>query len=94
MKEQDVQRKIIKYLESLGAWTVKTISTNKRGTPDVLACLDGQFIAIEVKREGKLNTVSPIQQFQLDKIVEAGGIAVAADSVEKIIEIIGKKGCK
>jgi Holliday junction resolvase len=91
MKEQDVQRKIIKYLESLGAWTVKTISTNKRGTPDVLACLDGQFIAIEVKREGKLNTVSPIQQFQLDKIVEAGGIAVAADSVEKIIEIIGKK---
>lgn len=94
MKEQDVQRKIIKYLESLGAWTVKTISTNKRGTPDVLACLDGQFIAIEVKREGKLNTVSPIQQFQLDKIVEAGGIAVAADSVEKIIEIIGKKSCK
>jgi Holliday junction resolvase len=91
MKEQDVQRKIIKYLESLGAWTVKTISTNKRGTPDVLACLDGQFIAIEVKREGKLNTVSPIQQFQLDKIVEAGGIAVAADNVEKIIEIIGKK---
>lgn len=91
MKEQDVQRKIIKYLESLGAWTVKTISTNKRGTPDVLACLDGQFIAIEVKREGKLNTVSPIQQFQLDKIVEAGGIAVAADSLEKIIEIIGKK---
>ena len=91
MKEQDVQRKIIKYLESLGAWTVKTISTNKRGTPDVLACLNGQFIAIEVKREGKLNTVSPIQQFQLDKIVEAGGIAVAADSLEKIIEIIGKK---
>lgn len=91
MKEQDVQRKIIKYLESLGAWTVKTISTNKRGTPDVLACLNGQFIAIEVKREGKLNTVSPIQQFQLDKIVESGGIAVAADSLEKIIEIIGKK---
>lgn len=90
MKEQAVQKKIIKYLESLGAWTCKTITTNKRGTPDVLACLDGRFIAIEVKAPGKMSTVSELQQFQLDKIAATGGIAIAADNLEKVKEIIHK----
>lgn len=90
MKEQAVQKKIIKYLESLGAWTVKTITTNKRGTPDVLACLDGRFIAIEVKAPGKMSTVSELQQFQLDKIAATGGIAIAADDLEKVKEILRK----
>jgi Holliday junction resolvase len=88
MKEQDVQKKIINYLESLGAWTVKTISTNKRGTPDVLACLNGRFIAIEVKAKGKMSTVTPIQKYQLDLIDKSGGIAIAADSLEKTKEIL------
>ena len=89
-KEQQVQKKIINYLESLGAWTCKTITTNKRGTPDVLACLDGRFIAIEVKAPGKMSTVSELQQFQLDKIAATGGIAIAADNLEKVKEIIHK----
>lgn len=88
--EQAIQKKIINYLESLGAWTVKTIQTNKRGTPDVLACLNGRFIAIEVKKEGKLSTVTPIQQHQLSQIQLAGGIAFAADSVEKVKTILSQ----
>jgi hypothetical protein len=90
MKEQDVQKKIINYLESLGAWTVKTISTNKRGTPDVLACLNGRFIAIEVKAKGKMSAVTPIQKYQLDLIDKSGGIAIAADSLEKVKEILSQ----
>lgn len=90
MKEQDVQKKIIKYLESLGAWTVKTITTNKRGTPDIITCLNGKFVAIEVKAPGKMSTVSEIQQFQLDKITEAGGIAIASDNLEKVKEILSQ----
>lgn len=90
MKEQDVQKKIIKYLESLGAWTCKTITTNKRGTPDILACLDGRFIAIEVKAPGKMSTVTEIQQFQLDKITESGGIAFATDDIEKVKNILSQ----
>lgn len=90
MKEQDVQKKIIKYLESLGAWTVKTITTNKRGTPDIIACLNGKFVAIEVKAPGKMSTVSEIQQFQLDKITEAGGLAIASDDLEKVKNILSQ----
>lgn len=49
MKEQDIQRKIIKYLESVGAYVVKVVASNKSGTPDILACYRGIFLAIEVK---------------------------------------------
>lgn len=88
MSEQQLQKKIITYLESLGAWTVKTISTNKRGTPDILACLDGRFIAIEVKAPGKLSTLSAIQQHQIKKITEQNGLAFAADSLETVKKAI------
>lgn len=90
MKEQAIQKKIINYLESRGAWVVKTITVNKRGCPDILACLDGQFIAIEVKSEGMLSKVTPIQRFQIDAINETGGIAFAADELEKVIDILSQ----
>ena len=85
MREQDVQRKIIKYLESLpNSWVVKTISTNKRGTPDILACVNGRFVAIEVKALGKLSTVSKLQQYQIDRINSSGGFSIAVDNLEDV----------
>ncbi len=39
MAESDIQSSILNYLKYLGAWTVKTVTTNKGGTPDILACL-------------------------------------------------------
>ena len=88
--EQAVQKKIINYLESLGAWTVKTIQTNKRGTPDILACLNGQFIAVEVKKKGKLSTVSMIQQHQLTQIQLAMGVSILTDDLEQFKEILSQ----
>lgn len=84
MRESTVQSAIIKWLESQGAWVIKTINVSKRGCPDILACLDGRFIAIEVKAPGKLSTVTPIQQYQMLKIIDAGGVALAADSVDTV----------
>ena len=88
MSEQALQKKILNYLDDIGAWTVKTITTNKNGTPDILAVHEGRFIAIEVKRPGSLRNVSKLQQYQIDRINGAGGIAFAADSLETVKEII------
>ena len=83
MKEQDIQRSIIKYLEGRGYYVVKIVSASKRGVPDILACgPDGRFVAIEVKLPGKVP--SKLQQFNLDRIREAGGIAFAATSVDDV----------
>jgi len=86
--EQALQKKILNYLDSIGCWTVKTITTNKNGTPDIVACYQGRFVAIEVKAPGKLRTVSKLQQYQIDRINEAGGLAFAADSLETVKDII------
>jgi len=83
MLEKDIQKKIIKALEKRGCWVVKTISSNKNGTPDIIACCDGRFYAVEVKQPGKKAT--KIQDFQLKKIQEAGGIAFVASSVEDLL---------
>lgn len=91
MKEQDIQRKIIKYLESVGAYVVKVVASNKSGTPDILACYRGIFLAIEVKRPETKTNVSELQEYNIKKIKEAGGIAIVSwdlDAVKDVVENI------
>ena len=83
MLEQAIQKKIINEIHKLpNSWVVKVISANKNGCPDILACVDGKFVAIEVKT--KQGAVSKLQHFQINKIKEAGGYAFIARSVEDI----------
>jgi len=92
MTEQKLQSKILNYLKSRpDTWVVKTIAVNIRGCPDILACIDGRFVAIEVKAPGKLSTVTPLQNYQIDQIQAAGGFAVAVDSLEKLKEKLEEK---
>ncbi len=91
MKEQDIQRKIIKYLESVGAYVVKVVASNKSGTPDILACYRGIFLAVEVKRPETKTNVSELQEYNIKKIKEAGGVAIVSwdlDAVKATIEDI------
>ena len=91
MKEQDIQRKIIKYLESVGAYVVKVVASNKSGTPDILACYRGIFLAVEVKRPETKTNVSELQEYNIKKIKEAGGIAIVSwdlDAVKATIKDI------
>ena len=99
-KEQTIQRSITKYLEKQGAWVTKVITANKSGVPDVLACLPieitadmvgqrlGVFVGCEVKMPK--GVVSPVQEYNIKKIRDAGGIAFVARSVEDVIEHFGK----
>ena len=68
---------ICKYLDEIGAWYFKPYMAGfgKSGVPDIIACIDGCFWGIEVKREGKEPTV--IQQLRMKEIETAGGFAVA-----------------
>ncbi len=52
-------------------WAIKVITANERGCPDILCCVKGRFLGIEVK-EGK-DRLSPIQAEQGDRIGKAGG---------------------
>lgn len=86
MSESALQKKIITYLDGIGAYTIKTIATNKRGCPDILFCINGMFCAVEVKAPGKMSTVTKLQQHNLDRINASGGIAIAADNLNIVID--------
>lgn len=55
---------------------LKTQERGRHGVPDILICLRGKFIAIELKRDGKMPT--KLQELKLEKIRRAGGIAFSA----------------
>jgi Holliday junction resolvase len=72
--EKIFENKIKRYIKERG-YCVKyhgnAYSTN--GTPDILACINGYFVAIEVKApEGK---ASELQLAKIEEIRKAGGFA-------------------
>ena len=81
---------ICKYLDSIGAWYFKPMMTGfgKAGVPDIIVCLNGRFIGIEVKREGKEPTT--IQDRRMQEIRLAGGQAIWG-TAQKVIGWIGKR---
>ncbi|WP_314578584.1 VRR-NUC domain-containing protein [Enterococcus gilvus] len=83
--EKKVENRIKKYLDSLGAYYLKVHGSmyQPSGTPDILACVNGRFIGIEVKKASG-GIVSELQKSKLRKIEAAGGIALVARSVEEV----------
>ena len=73
--EKLFENKIKAYLKSIGAYFIKTHGDrfSKVGTPDILACVNGHFVAVEVKAaNGK---PSELQLYHIEQIKKAGGCA-------------------
>jgi len=58
----------------------------ERGTPDVLGCIQGLFVALEFKRSGKAK-LAEIQRWKLKQIDNAGGFARVV-TPENYLEIL------
>lgn len=87
--EKSVQTKIIEYLTLIGGYSVKVVQATKAGVPDVVCCLNGKFIAIEVKRIAKHATA--LQKYKMAEIEKAGGIAFEAHSVEEVKQELNRR---
>lgn len=86
--EQQIQKKIVTLLEQEGCYVVKVVSASKAGVPDILGCYEGMFFGIEVKKPNTMNTVSKLQEYNLDRIVGCGGNSMVACSTEGIVEFL------
>jgi Holliday junction resolvase len=87
-KESSIQEDIIEYLKSIGAYVVKVhvSSYQSQGTPDILCCYKGLFLAFELKVPGE--TASELQEYRIEQIQRAKGHAYVADSIEKVKEVL------
>lgn len=76
--EKLYENKIKRYLKERGCYCVKYFGCNysTAGTPDILACVNGYFLAIEVKAQN--GTPSELQLVKIDQIRKAGGFAYVA----------------
>lgn len=84
MKEKVIENQIKKWLEKQGYWWMKVHGDmfQKSGVPDILACINGRFVGIEVKRPG--GRLTELQKYNIEKIKAAGGVAFVATSVHEV----------
>ena len=75
-QEKTFENKVKKFFEENGAWFVKFFANSftKAGIPDILACVNGYFVGVEVKAQN--GKPSELQLYNVEKIREAGGFAI------------------
>ena len=84
-KEQDIQTSIMNYISSIGGLPLKFNNIGiyaKAGVSDILACIRGRFVAIEVKKPG--NKPSALQENFIKAVNTVGGLGFWADSLEDV----------
>ena len=92
--EATLKAKIRDYIKSIGGYYFAPVQVGMGVAGlDIYACIKGKFVAIEAKAPGKyshpLNGCTPRQLFVLNAIHNAGGIAIATDSLEHTKQVLG-----
>lgn len=77
-------------LDQRGAWHQKIWGSSlmARGIPDILACWQGRFIAIECKQPGRRPT--RIQALVHHRIRQAGGTVVVAHTRQELADALDR----
>lgn len=88
--EKSFENKIKNMLRNEGAYHVKFFANSytKTGVPDILACINGYFVGIEVKAEN--GHPSDLQIYNVEHIRRAGGFAfiVYPSGYNQLIEFV------
>jgi hypothetical protein len=58
------------------------------GLPDIIGCVSGTFIGLEVKLPGKEHTLTKRQAHRLAQITKAGGKAAMVTSVSQAFDFV------
>nr|DAQ26921.1 MAG TPA: Nuclease [Caudoviricetes sp.] len=86
--EYRIVRNIKKLIRSRGGWCVKIHGSpyQDSGTPDLLACYKGRFIAIELKTSRGVS--SPEQRAPKRAITECGGYALITHLIGDVADVL------
>lgn len=74
-EEKIFENKIKQWLKDHNCYHVKFFANSytKRGVPDILACVNGYYVGIEVKAQN--GKASDLQYYNIRQIRKAGGFA-------------------
>lgn len=90
MREKVVETKIKKYLFDHGIYYFKVHGSNfmEPGIADIISCVNGYFVGIEVKRPGAKNEQSPQQKIHERNVIKSGGKYILADCLQDVIDVV------
>lgn len=83
--EKAIQTKILEWLRKQPETKPIKVTVNQfmeAGVADIICCIRGRYVAIEVKRKG--GVVSPLQERFLAFVAKAGGIGFVAYSLDDV----------
>lgn len=85
MTESKLQQACIKYLKSKGIYYINIYGSGRtaKGAPDIIACIDGKFVAFELKVED--GVIAPSQRIHEKNIRKSGGYHFYPRSLEEFI---------
>jgi Holliday junction resolvase len=93
--ESKVKKKVVEMLKQRNAYYFYPVTGGygSSGVPDIVACLNGHFIGIEVKADLKKRGPTELQKKNLRLIAESGGIALVIDAnnlddLKDVLELI------
>lgn len=87
MKEQFLEKKLVKAVKENGGWALKFVSPGVSGVPDRLLLMPGGSAAfVEVKAPGK--KPRPLQIAQMNRLKKLGFPVFVLDDADQIQTII------
>lgn len=88
--ESRISGDILTALRKAGVFCFKVHGgpTMTVGLPDIIACVDGQFVGLETKRPEKRGNVSEAQKHIHSLIRRANGVAVVVCGVREALSIV------
>ena len=86
--EKDLQKKVIDYLKSKNIYHINIYGSGytAKGAPDLIACVNGKFVAFELKVGS--NTMQPDQIIHKRRIERSQGLHFTPYTLEEVKQII------
>lgn len=98
MSEKNFQKRVKDFLETIPrAWFYKSNDMGTRGIPDYIVCINGKFVALELKsRLHKKSRSRGLQEFNINRINKYSGFGfiVAPENWDEIKENLITLACK
>lgn len=90
MREKTVENKIKDYLFTHDIYHFKVHGSKfmEPGISDIISCVNGHFVGIEVKRPGAKREQSEQQKVHERNVIKSGGIYILADCLEDVTNVI------
>lgn len=82
MSEKQLENKIKKHLKANKHYFIKIHGSifQRAGTPDIVACINGKFVGIELKNPNGKDKSTLLQNITLDMIQSSNGYTLLTNS--------------